>query len=497
MLKKLLGETAIYGLSSILGRTLNYLLVPLYTSIFLPGEYGVVTELYAYMAFLNVIFTYGLETTYFRFSTKKVTQDFDYFRLTQSLLFLSTVIFGGVLYFLASPIALLLEYAQQPHLIQWMVIILCLDTLVVLPFARLRLQNKAVKFAAFKLTNILLNIAFNLFFLLFCPWILEQEYSAFQQIIALIYEPDLGVGYVFLSNLLANAIYMILFSRTWLKFRFSWSADRVRQVLKYALPLLILGLAGVTNEMLSRAMLKYRLPEGFYSDLSNMDALGIFGGVYKLSIFMVLTVQAFKYAYEPFFFKSSERTDGMETNSRVLNAFIYFMCIGWLVLTVILPEIAPIFLRDPIYLSGLKVVPLLLGAGGFLGIFYNLSVWYKLTDNNWYGAIISLSGGVVTVLLNYFLIPLFGYMGSAWASFFTYLLMAVISYNWGRKFYPAPYLVLRGLVYLSMTFTLVLIINFLEMSLLTRYLIGIIGLSVFILTVWKLEKPKLFSNFEP
>lgn len=493
MLKKLLGETAIYGLSSILGRTLNYALVPIHSGYFEPSEYGKFTELYAYVAFLNVIFTYGLETSFFRFATKEKDRLSPYFNLTQSSILITTVIGGLVLYFSSMGIAHSLGYPDQVNVVKWLVLILCIDTVVAIPFARLRLLGKAKQFAAFRITSILINVGINAFIFLLIPSLLAHETISLASI-RWFYNPEWGVEYVFLANLIANGFFLVFFIPTWLQFRFSFSKEMFSPVFKYALPIMVLGLAGVTNEMLSRALLKYILPEGFYEGRTNMAALGIFGATYKLSIFMTLAVQAFKYAYEPFFFKKAGDSDSKQMNSKVMTGFIYFTCISWLLLTIILPELAPVFLRKPDYLEGLSIVPILLGGGVFLGVFYNLSVWYKLTDNNWLGALISIGGALITIVLNIVLIPIWGYHGSAWAAFFTFLCMSVASYWTGKRHYPIPYEVGKSLLYIGVAFAAVMFLTFYPLSVLMRYLIGISFVILYFFVVFRLENLKDVLN---
>lgn len=493
MLKKLLGETAIYGLSSILGRTLNYLLVPLHTQVFEPGEFGKFTELYAYIAFLNVIFTYGLETSFFRFATREKGQLSKYFNLTQSSIVISTLIGGVALFLFGNQIAHALGYPEHSQIVKWLALILCFDTLVAVPFARLRLLGQARKFAAFRMSSIAVNVGLNVCFLWFIPWLLVNDYLAIEEI-RWIYNPQWGVEYVFLANLIANGLFLIFFIPTWSQFRFSFSREMFTPVLHYAFPIMVLGLAGVTNEMLSRALLKYILPEGFYEGRTNLAALGIFGATYKLSIFMTLAVQAFKYAYEPFFFKKAEDSDSKQMNSKVMTGFIYFTCICWICITLILPELAPIFLRKPDYLEGLSIVPILLGGGVFLGVFYNLSVWYKLTDNNWLGALISIGGAIITIVLNVVLIPIWGYHGSAWAAFFTFLCMSVASYLMGTQHYPIPYEVRKCLLYLSIAFVGVMFLTFYPLSVPARYLIGISFVILYFFVVFRLENLKDVLN---
>lgn len=445
LLRKLASQTAVYGLSSVLGRTLNYLLVPLYTSVFAPGDYGIVTELYAYVAFLNILYIYGLETAYFRFTSKPGTENA--FNVAFTSILVTSVLFSGIIYLFADEFASVLQYPEKGDFIRWMALILGIDAVVAIPFAKLRQEGKATFFAVFKLSNILLNVGLNLFFLLFCPWFLADHPDHF---LSAFYNPNLGVGYVFLSNLIANATYLLFFIPTWIKVRLAFDSVEWRKMMKYAWPILIIGFAGVTNEMLSRAILKYRLPENFYSDLSNIEILGIFGACYKLSIFMTLAVQAFRYAFEPFFFAKAADKNSPELFSKIMTWFVIFTSFSWMLITLFLPWIGPIFLRQESYLLALNAVPWLLGGGLFLGIFYNLSLWYKLTDNTKYGAVISMVGATLTFVLNWMLIPRYGYMGSAYATFASYCSMVIISYLWGKAHYPVPYNLRKIFTYLGL-----------------------------------------------
>lgn len=438
LLKKLAGETAAYGLSSVLGRMLNYLLVPLYTEVFAPGEYGIVTELYAYVAFLNILYTYGLETAYFRFSSQN--RGDNYYNLAFSSILFSSLLFSGLIYGSSDWIAGVLDYQGQGSLIRWLAAILAIDAVVAIPFARLRQEGKASRFAIFRLVNIGANIGLNLFFLILCPTVLAGNPTHF---LTQWYNPELGVGYVFLSNLLANGLYLIFFLPTFLQSRLTFSLIEWQKMMKYAWPILIIGFAGVTNEMLSRAILKYRLPEGFYEGYTNLESLGIFGACYKLSVFMTLAVQAFRYSFEPFFFARAADKNSPELFSKIMTWFVIFTSFSWVTISVLLPYIAPIFLRQESYLNALNTVPWLLGGGLFLGVFYNLSLWYKLTDKTHYGAMISTLGALLTFSLNWFLIPIIGYMGSAIATFLTYFSISLISFFWGKRHYPVPYDLVR------------------------------------------------------
>lgn len=481
-LRQLAGQTVIYGASSVVGRVLNYLLVPLYTAVFSPEAYGVVTELYAFVAFLNIVYTYGFETTYFRFATKSDTP-IKYFNITQSSLIVTSVFFSGFLMLFSSEIASLLQYPGQGRFIVWLAAVLAIDAIVAVPFARLRLEGSAIKFAGLKLGNIGLNIGLNLFFLVFCPWWLASNPDSW---ISFIYSSELGVGYVFLSNLIANAAYLLPFSRWFLQLKFTLGKEW-KMMLAYAWPLLLMGFAGVTNEMLSRVLLKYWLPEGFYPGFSNQEILGIFGACYKLSVFMTLAVQAFRYAFEPFFFAKSKEQNSPELFARVMHGFIIFAAFSWLVISLFLPELAPIFLRRESYLTALGIVPWLLGGGLFLGVYFNLSVWYKLTDKTIYGAWTTILGAGITVIANFALIPLMGYMGSAITTFVSYLVMVVVSYLYGQKFYFIPYQTGKGLFYILLAGLSILGFYFCEPVSISKYFISIGLIFLFLLMVWILD----------
>lgn len=436
LIKKLASDAAIYGLSSVLGRVLNYLLVPIYTGVFLPADYGVVTELYAFVAFLNVLYAFGLETTYFRFASKDETKADAYFNTGFTHILLLSVFLSCCIWLFSDSLAALLRYPEQGRFVRWLAIIMLLDAIVALPFARLRRLGKSKVFAVLRISNIAINISLNLFFIVYLPdWATRFPNAFFVAISRL----DLGVGYIFLSNLIANGLYLLFFFPTWLKTRLSFDWAKWKSMMKYAWPIVITGFAGVTNEMLSRAILKYHLPIGFYPGFTNQDMLGIFGACYKLAVFMALAVQAFRYAFEPFFFAQSTDKQSPQLFSRVMTVFVWFTAFSWLVLSLFLPYYAPVLLRQAQYLKALDAVPWLLGAGLFLGVFYNLSLWYKLTDKTFYGSYLSIIGAAVTVVLNLLLIPIWGYMGCAVATFVSYLTMVVVSYRWGCKHYFIPY----------------------------------------------------------
>jgi O-antigen/teichoic acid export membrane protein len=428
---------------------LNWLLVPLYTHYLLPDEYGIVTELYAYAAFLLIIYTYGMETAFFRFTNKLENKQDFILNQSQASILVSSVLLSTMLILFATPITNYLEYPGKEKYIIWFSVILAIDAIVAIPFANLRLRQKAKRFAWIKLVNIFLNIGFNLFFIVLCTYIVTQtQESSLKNIIGRFFNQNELVDYIFISNLIASGAVLIIFTKEIVKIRIRLNWDLLKEMYKYAFPIMIMSLAGVTNEMLSRAVLKKWLPEGFYTEYSNQAALGIFGAAYKLSVFMTLSIQAFRYAAEPFFFSRAKDQDSRELFSSVMFWFVVFGSIILVVIVLNLDIIGFLFLRNEAYWDGLIVVPILLLANLFLGIYYNLSIWFKLTDKTYYGTLISISGAGLTIILNYVLIPVWGYTGSSIATLACYFSMVVFSYFLGKKHYPVPYKTGKYLFYI-------------------------------------------------
>jgi len=434
ILKKLAGQTAIYGLSSILGRFLNYLLTPLYTYQFSPKDYGVVTEFYAYVAFLVVFLTYGMETAFFRYINKEenpksvVSTAFGSLIVSSSIFLVLTLLFS-------TGISSALGYPSHPEYVIWFALILALDAVVALPLAYLRHQNKAVKFAGINLGSIFVNLGFNLFFIGYCKPIVDA--GNHNVITDLCYSPEIGVGYVFISNL-ASSIFKLLF----LMPLFFTEGIKIQmellknKMLPYGLPILLASFAGIINEVFDRVLLKYLLIPVHGLDYA-MTQVGIYGACYKVSILITLFVQAFRYAAEPFFFTQSKEKNAQVTYSNVMFIFTAICAVMFLVISSYL-NLAMHFVGED-FREGVTVVPFLLMANVFLGLYYNLSIWYKLTDKTNLGAIIALIGAVLTLYLNYRLIPVYGYLGSALATLICYVAMFSISYFIGQKYYKVPY----------------------------------------------------------
>ncbi len=430
-IKQLAGQTAVYGLSSIIGRLLNYLLVPFYTRIFSADEYGVVSELFAWVSFLAVLYTYGMETSFFHFANKSNDPKKVYNTGLTSLLF-SSVLLSGVAIIFSGSIADALQYSKHPEYIRWFALIIFFDTLTTLPFARLRRENKALRFATIRLVNIFINIFFNVFFLVLCPvWIKDK--GVFHSIASAVYSPDVGVGYVFISNLLASAITLLILLPQFKGFRFQADKKLLVEMLQYGFPLLIAGMAGMVNETMDRAVYKFLAPDASKA----MHELGIYAACYKLSIIMTLFIQTFRYAAEPFFFSHYGKDGSKEVYARVMNYFI-IACSFIFVVVMLFMDAFKLFIGEN-FRSGLSVVPILLMANLCLGVFYNLSVWYKLTGQTRYGAFFSIAGALITMVLLFMLVPKMGYIGAAWATLICYAAMMLMSYFTGQKNFPIPY----------------------------------------------------------
>lgn len=427
-LKKLASQTAIYGLSQILGRFVNYLLTPLHTKLLEPVAYGINNLMYGYVTFFNVLLTYGMETAFFRFSQKSANPERVYSTALRSLAG-SSLVFAVLATLLSKPLASLIGIPGHPEYVVYFALIIPLDALCAIPFAYLRHQNKAWRFALIKNINIFSNILLNLYFFLLCPYV-ESTFDVRLPF----YSGEAEVGYIFISNLVASVITLPLLSRELLAIRQGAFDNRLwKEMLQYGLPLMIVGFAGMINEALDRIIITYSYP----TREAGLFATGIYGANYKLSILMTLFVQAFRYAAEPFFFQHAGTDDKRTIYATVMNYFVLICLMLFLTVTLYIDVFR--YFIDPQYWEGLHVVPVLLLANMFLGVYYNLTIWYKLSDNTGKGAGISLTGAAITVFMNLVLIPVYGYTGSAYATLTCYLSMAVICYVMGMRYYPIPY----------------------------------------------------------
>ena len=432
-IRQLASQTLWYGLSNIFGRFINYLLTPILTYIYAASDYGDISILFAIAAFLNIFYTYGMETSYFRFN--KDGNERNVLNSSMSILLITTLLYSALLILPVQSIAAALKMENHPEWLIMVIAIVAIDTLTVIPFAKLRNENRPRKFALIKIINILTNMFFVVFFLYWCKGAYEAGNKGF---LSNLYLPQLGIGYVFIANLIASGLTLILLSKEWGGFQFQIQGELIRSMLVYSTPLIIVGFGGIINETIDRFMILWRY-DG--TEVAARTANGIYSANYKLSVMIVLFIQTFRMGAEPFFFKQSSSADAPATYARVMRLFIVVCCACFL-LVVLFLDAWKYFMgigMHPEYAEGLLIVPVLMLAKIFLGIYYNLSIWYKLTNRTSTGALITLIGAAITIALNYVLIPIYGYWGCAMATLGCYGSMMVISYAMGQRHYPVPY----------------------------------------------------------
>ncbi|HDR52593.1 MAG TPA: polysaccharide biosynthesis protein [Mariniphaga anaerophila] len=485
--RKLAGDTAIYGMSSIVGRFMNWWLMPLYVNLFAPEEYGIVTNLYAYVAFFMVFLTYGMETGFFRFASKNSDSEKVYSTALISLFF-SSLLFLILIVLFKNQLAGLIQYPGNPEYILWFGFILAIDVFTAIPFARLRLNNRPVKFAAVRLINIGFNIGFNLFFLLLCPKLLENNPDS---VIRVVYSPNIGVGYVFISNLLASVVTLLLLLPEIFKFSFYFNRELLKKMLSYSFPILIVGMAGILIQQIDKILIPFLIPE----DEFPMKQLGIYGAAVKVAVLMNMFIQAFRYAFEPFFFSQAESKNDKNIYAEIMKYFVIF---GLLIFLGMMLYIDVIKLIIPLeYEEGFVIVPVVMLANLFFGIYFTLSLWYKLTDMTRYGAYISAMGAAITISLNFILIPVFGYKGSAAALLAAFFVMMVVSFFLGQKYYPVPYNLKRIGTYFAVATAIYLAAEILpDFQPFIKYMVHTLLLFVFVFIVFKLEKRQLRRLFK-
>lgn len=420
-LKKLLGQTAIYGLSTILGRTLNYLLVPLYTYVFVqPSDYGVISQLYAFVAFLMVVLTFGMETAYFRFIQDAEDKQQVFRNSFLTILSLNAFFFLFV-YFFNQSLADALLFSDHPEYIIIMCAIVVVDAVSALPMAQLRAEENAKKFALIQFASIAVNILLNVILLLgfFDPA-----------------RPEEGIMFILIANLLSSLVKPLMLYKSFVGIRFQFDFSLLRKMLRYAYPIVIAGFAGIINETIDRIMLKQLLyTEG--SDYAD-EQIGIYSACYKLAMLVTILLQAYRYAAEPFFFNQMRNEDRNKVYIKVMNYFVATVCFVFLAVSLNV-DIFKHFISREAYWVGLDIVPVLLLANVFLGIYLNQSIWYKLSNQTKFGAYISLIGAGLTIIINWLFIPEFGFRASAWATMIVYAVQMVLSYFLGQKYYPIKY----------------------------------------------------------
>jgi O-antigen/teichoic acid export membrane protein len=474
-IKRLLGQTAVYGLSSIVGRLLNYLLVPLYTHVFTdPSDYGVVSELYAWVAFLVVFLTFGMETAFFRFLQDRDDKNTVFLNGFLTVIGINALFFVLLLFFNQN-IADLLLFSEHNEYIILLGAIVCIDAVTALPLAKLRAEEKALRFATIQFTSILVNIFLNLFFLL----VLFDDSR-----------PEEGVMFILVANLIASLVKPLMLYKSFIHLKLQFDFTLAKQMAAYAIPLVIAGFAGIVNETLDRILLKQMLYDGHsLTSLHDAEAqVGIYSACYKLAMLVTILLQAYRYAAEPFFFNQMKNTDKNKMYIRVMNFFIATVCLVFLVVSLNI-DIFKLFIRNQNYYSGLHVVPILLLANVFLGIYYNQSIWYKLSGQTKFGAYIAIGGAITTILINVIFIPTYGFVASAWATLIVYLLQMIASYVLGQKYYPIKYNLRKFALYLGLALVLFFVANMLSIDNTTlKFFINNGLIVIYIGVVYALEK---------
>ncbi|MEM1328019.1 MAG: polysaccharide biosynthesis C-terminal domain-containing protein [Bacteroidota bacterium] len=444
-IKKFASETVIYGVSTILARFLYFLLTPLYTDVlvevFTKEEYGRLNHVFSLMGFTMIFLTYRFELAYFRFGAESKELENTAFHTSALSVSMTTILVAICLFPFIEPIANWLEYSEYVYLVKIALGIVVVDALSEIPYAKLRLDQRPIRFAAIRLTGTFINLLLNLFFILFCPYALQSEvWSFLHPFIEKIYQKEYLLAYVLIANLIGNGISLLFLAPTLFRIRWSqFDATLWKQMLQYAAPMIIVGVSYIFNELFDRLVMPYWL-NGTIEE--NMEQVGIYGACYKFAVFLTLFTMAFRYGAEPFFFRQKNENNAQLVYAKVTKYFAIIGVIGFLVVTLYLDLIKRVVVGEE-YWEGLKIVPIILLANLFIGLYYNLSVWYKVTDLTRWGAYISLVGATLTVVCNYLFLPKFGYMAAAWTTFACYLLMLILSYVFGRQKYPVPYQVGR------------------------------------------------------
>ncbi|WP_281636845.1 lipopolysaccharide biosynthesis protein [Flavobacterium marginilacus] len=475
--KKLLQQTAIYGLATVIPRMFSFLLVPLYTGLLDKAEYGKLSIVFAWMIFFNVILAYGMETAFFRFYNSEKNKE-SVVETTIISIFWTTILFIFVALLFRNSLALWSGVDTQ--YITYSIWILALDALVIVPFSKLRANQRPIFYATIKIGNVVVNLCLNLFFLMFLPSISISQPNSF---LSTVYIENFQIGYIFLSNIIASFLTFVVLFPDYFSIKWKFDYELWKRMMRYGLPIMVAGIAFAINEQFDKILLGKLLPANIAD-----EQVGIYSACYKLGLFMVLYRTAYTLGIEPFFFSHASNENAQQTYATVTKYFVIFGSLILLFVIVFADLLKIIMIRDSTYWEAMKVVPLIILANFFLGIYTNLSVWYKLIDKTYVGAYISIVGGIVTLVLNYLLIPIYGYYGSAIATLAAYGSMMFISYYFGNKYYPIPYdkKKIGGYLSLSIGFSCISFYGFNQ-----NYYIGVLLLAVFMGFIYYNEKETL------
>ena len=450
-LKSLAKDTAIYGLSSIIARFINYLLVPIQTARFAAsgGEYGIITNVYAYVSLLIILLTFGMETTFFRFMSKEGEDPKKVYSTALTMVMMTSLISAVLLMTFLYPIAASVGYADHPEYVAVMYITVAIDAFMAIPFAYLRYLHRPIKFALLKIINILLNIVLNLLYLVVLPALRLNPFGIYDE------QFTLDVAFVFYINLFCTCATLLMLWKEWTAQPFKIDKNTCKRMLSYTWPLLVMGLAGQLNQAASQILFPY-LFDG--SQEEARAQLGIYGACIKIAMIMVMITQAFRFAYEPFVFGKSKDKDNRETYAQAMKFYLIFTLLAFLVVMGYIDILK--FLIGETYWEGLRVVPIVMAAEIMFGVFFNLSFWYKLTDRTIWGAYFSGIGAIVLITIDILLIPRFSYMACAWAGFAAYATSMLLSYFIGQRYYPIAYPIRQMSAYVLLTIVLFLAMQY-------------------------------------
>jgi O-antigen/teichoic acid export membrane protein len=486
-LQSLGGQTLWYGVSSLLARFLNYLLTPYLTAVLLQADYGEMSIVYAAIPFAAVIFMFGLETAYFRFATVDNDEQKAYTTATVVLFTLIAVFFLTLSVF-SRQLAVFIHIPEHPEYIILCACIVALDAIGSLAFARLRFYSQPKKFAVIRTIGVLVNIFFTVFFLSICPWLIQKNPDSF---FLRWYNSEAGIAYIFVANILQSAICLLLLRKELKVSKMQFDTGLARKMLWYCLPLVVIGLCTAINEMAGRLMLNWWLPADNTQVVK--EQVATYSACSKLAAVITIAVFAFRLGAEPFFFRESGNANHKLVYAKVFNFFVIVAGAIFLVVSLNL-GVLKYFIQNPAMWEGLKLVPVLLFANIFMGINYNLSIWYKLKNFTLAGAVISITGCLVTVLFNWLFIPRWGYIASAWATMACYATMVLVTYTWGRKVYPIPYNILKAAGYLLLAlglYSTCRLLNFFGVGGLLLLFAGVVLILCYLLVVLRIETDKI------
>ncbi len=437
-LKRFFKDTIIYGIAAVLPRAINIILVKLHTNTLQSDKYAENTIYFVYAAYFNALLTYGMETAFFRFFTKEKDKG-KVISTSFISLMVTTLLFLAIMLTFSTNISSYFGFENALYL-QILILVTAFDTLVVIPYAYLRVTNRPIKFAFYRIVNILIYAFFNLYFLLYVPYALKNDFYI-PKVISVSFAEQPLVIYIFIANLIASIVTFLQLLPFIFKFKISFDKSLLFKMLTYGLPIMIGSLAFVTNENLDKLLLTKYLGK---------EQMGIYAACYKLGVFMTLYIMAFRLGAEPFFFNHAKEKNAKNTYAKILNWFTVIGAIFMLIIVAFIDVFAKILINEA-YFDALSIVPIILLANLFLGIYNNLSVWYKLTDKTKFGMYISIIGAIITISFNIIFIPIIGFMASAWATLIAYGLMTVISYLIGKKYYAIPYKITNIFLYLFLS----------------------------------------------